>query len=73
MSIKTGFSNKYRPWYDGLIYRIQFCGIKAKSLGLMLNVLKNRYQRVILSGQTSEWVPILAGVHQGSIVGPLFF
>ena len=72
LSIKTGFSNKYRAWYDGLIYRIQYCGIKGKSLGLMQNLLKNRYQRAILNGQTSKWAGAnigccTSGLHSGTI------
>ena len=56
-----------------LIYKIQCCGITGKPLRLKQNFLKNRYQRVILNGQTSAWVPVFAGVPQRSIMGPLFF
>ena len=35
--------------------------------------LSNRYQRVLLNGQSSTWLPIIAGVPQGSILGSLFF
>ena len=40
---------------------------------LIKSFLTNRLQRVVLNGQTSNWKEILAGVPQGSILGPLFF
>ena len=42
-------------------------------LELIKNFLSNRFQRVVLNGQTSEWEKINAGVPQGSILGLLFF
>ena len=32
-----------------------------------------RQQRVILNGKSSGWSPVMTGVPQGSILGPLFF
>ena len=40
---------------------------------LIESFLSGRYQRVLLNGQAPLWSPILAGVPQGSILGPLFF
>ena len=35
--------------------------------------LSQRRQRVVINGQSSDWVHILAGVPQGYILGPLLF
>ena len=35
--------------------------------------MTDRFQRVVLNGQCSTWKEVLAGVPQGSILGPLFF
>ena len=62
-----------RVWHEGLILKLKSYGISGSLLSLLQNFLANRYQRVVLNGQTSEWRQIEAGVPQGSILGPLFF
>ena len=62
-----------RVWHEGLIYKIQSTGISGTPLKLIKSFLSGRFQHVLLNGQTSSWSPILAGVPQGSILGPLIF
>ena len=62
-----------RVWLEGLIYKIKSIGISGPLLKLIESFLSIRYQRVLLNGQSSTWLPIIAGVPQGSILGPLFF
>ena len=60
-------------WHKGLIYKIKSVGISGPLLKLIESFLSNRYQRVLLNGQSSTWLTIIAGVPQDSILGPLFF
>ena len=62
-----------KVWYEGLLYKLTSMGISGELYNLLENYLPGRFQRVILNGQHSSWKPILAGVLQYSIIGPLLF
>ena len=62
-----------KVWHEGLIYKLKSVGVSDSLLKLFQSFLTNRFQRVLLNGQTSEWLSVKAGVPKGSIFGPLLF
>ena len=62
-----------RVWHDGLVHKLERCGVSGQLLSLSRSFLKDRKQQTVLNGKSSVWGDISAGVPQGSILGPLSF
>jgi hypothetical protein len=62
-----------RVWHAGLLNKLKGSGIRGKLLQWLKSYLTDRQQRVTINGVQSPWGKILAGVLQGSVLGPLLF
>ena len=62
-----------RVWHEALIFKLWSYGTSDSLLCLFNNFFSERLQRVVLSGQATEWRKVLAGVPKGSILAPLLF
>ncbi len=62
-----------RVWHRGLLFKLRQLGITGPILSWLESYLSDRHQRVVIDGQSSEWIKTESGVPQGSILGPLLF
>ena len=56
-----------------MFHKLKIIGIHGRLLDWFMDYLSDRYQVVVVRGQSSEKGLIKAGVPQGSVLGPLLF
>ena len=56
-----------------IIVKLEVYGIGENSLRLIHNYVPQRYKRVKVGSFLSEWLGVILGLSQGSLLGPILF
>ena len=71
--VQLDFSAAFdRVSHDGILHKLKNRGVGGPMLSIIEQFLRNRSQRVKVDGSYSDYVNVVSGVPQGSVLGPIF-
>ena len=73
LAVEYTFLYSIHPGHYGLLLKLKSIGVGGSVQSICTECRSDRRQGVVVDGAASDWIPIISGVAQGSVLCPFLF